>query len=133
MMAAASEPMSIGEAGLRAEVERLQEENIRLNKELNVLVEFTAQRFAEVNKRLKQLEGGRKVESGKVFAHLEALHKWLTDHEDTRKGITYEEAARLLNLTPVRICQMRDAIDRDGRMKVSKSTTGKHRMRIVLA
>jgi len=92
--------------------------------------ELYGMRFCEVNKRLKQLEGGRRVESGKVFAHIDVLYKWLIDHEDTRKGLTYNEAARILNVSRVRVCQMKEAIDKDGRIKVVKE---KRKTRIILA
>lgn len=133
MAAAIPIPLEIENAGLRLEIAQLREENASLRQEFNDLADLVGRRFLEVNKRLKSLEGGRKVESGKVFAHLEVLYKWLHEHEDTRKGLTYEEAARLINVSHVRICQMKAAIDKDGRMKVDRATTGRHRMRIVLA
>lgn len=146
MIAAASpDGMQAENMQLRAEIEQLREDLMReiaLNKKLIAdLRKDMDERFAENNadivknckQRITKLEGKKAVDSPTTTEHITKLVKWLEAHEDTRDGLTYYEAADLLNVVPERICQLKDAIAIDKRLKVGKVAKGKRRMVISLA
>jgi len=140
MMTAASAPgLDAENRQLRAEVEQLREDLMRevaLNRKL--VAEFKTEMYdalERVNhvmttdciKRIKVLEAKRLEDSPAIMSHIEFLVKWLRDHEDTRDGITYEEAADLLHVVPSRMSQLKDTITTDKRLKVGK-LPGKNRL-----
>ena len=109
-------------ASLKAEIGVLREELDALRSDL--LSEIAADR-----RRLRQLEGAKVLNSRLVLRHIDELIAWLRDHSD-RKGITYEEAAKLLNVTTERISQLKPSIEADGRLQIAK-TRGRYRKKYI--
>ena len=135
MMAAATMPgldMQAENRQLRAEIELLREDLMRevaLNRKQ--LADFRKEmddRLGVINqdiainckKRITKLEVGKIHDSPILTNHLNELVAWLEGHEATRKGLTYKEAAKILKVTPERICQMKHLIEADERLKIDK-------------
>ena len=118
-----------GYAGNSIEIVSMQEEINSLKAEIACLREELYSEMAADRRRLRQLEGAKVLNSRLILRHLDTLVTWLRDHPD-RKGITYEEAAKLLNVTTERICQIKPSIEADGRLQIAK-TRGRYRKKYI--
>lgn len=130
---------------MTTEIDRLREDLMReIAQNRRQMAEMQQNLDAEIERihadiavnckqRITKLEGKKAVDSPTNTEHITKLVAWLEEHEGTRAGLTYAEAAKLLNVVPERICQLKDAIAIDGRLKVEKPPGKKRRMIISLA
>jgi len=141
MMTAASAPgLDAENRQLMAAIGLLQEENTALKARLDKIESWIKWREPDiegvintVHKTAKRVSSLEESNSPATKAHINALEIWLNEHKQTRKGLTYEEAAEELHVDIDYISQMKDAINLDGRLVVEKKPLGKRRMQIRLA
>ena len=131
-MAAAMPGLDAENRMLRAEIDLPREDLMRevaanrkliadLRKEMDGRFEAVNQDIAiNCKKRIRKLEVEKIKDSPILTNHLNELVAWLEEHESTRKGLTYKEAAKILNVTSERICQMKHLIAADERLKIDK-------------
>lgn len=130
-MAASAPGMDVENRQLIAEIEQLREDLLRevalnrkqlaeFKKEMYDALEAANLAVATSRQRIKKLEAKKIEDSQTVTNHMDTLVTWLKDHEETRDGLTYEEAADLLHVVPSRICQLKSAIATDERLHVGK-------------
>ena len=125
-MAAAIDPITLSQMD---EIRNLKAEIGFLKEEMASMREDFAFQMAQDRKRIRQLEGAKIANSRLVYRHLDILTAWLRDHPD-RKGITYDEAAKLLNVTTERISQLKPTIEADDRLCIAK-TKGRYRKKYI--
>lgn len=132
-MASAIDPFSVSNL---EEIRILRMENASLRTEIEGLrkdiASFQDTVFREIaldRQRIRELEGAKVIESRAVLRHLDTIVSWLQEHEG-RDGITYEEAAKLLNVTPERISQLIPSMKADGRLQVAKHK-GRYRKKFI--
>ena len=126
-MAAASP--SFPGADYQEELRVLREENQELRERIEYIETNYSSQISLALKRIAMLEGARQIDSKALNNHLSALITWLETHPE-RKGITYSEAAKLLNVTKERISQIRPAVESHDRLCIAKSR-GKHREKYI--
>jgi len=103
------------------QIEELQKANKDLQQEVYDVHEMARTIISDVAKRVTAIEDkGKPKETDNNKDHLNRLaQELLLRAKSGQKGVTYKEAAKILNINKVRVCQLRTLIASDSRFDVS--------------